>query len=151
MATRKFLSRKGSFGIDLSLTTFLGTGMCCAICGVLCVALPIPFIVNNFAQIYKEQTKMKSDMKRKEARERHQAEEERLEAQKQKKRWQQPIKAVSTLQAMQKSPMHQQVNHSNPSPDSRRSTSYSLERFPTRNKRQIRNESVAITVSHIEV
>ena len=57
---------------DISPTTGLGKviGSCCAICGVLVIALPIPIIGNNFAAFYKNERRREQLAEKKAALER---------------------------------------------------------------------------------
>lgn len=65
---------------DISPTTTLGKliGTCTAISGVLVMALPIPIIVNNFAESYNELKKKEKQLQRKEEREKAMKKEEEL-------------------------------------------------------------------------
>ena len=57
---------------DFSPTTLLGklVGSACAVSGVLVMALPIPIVVDNFGNYYKEQKKLEQQELKKEAQER---------------------------------------------------------------------------------
>ena len=54
---------------DFTPTTVLGklVGSACAVSGVLVMALPIPIVVDNFADYYKEQKKIEAKELKKEA------------------------------------------------------------------------------------
>ena len=54
---------------DFCPQTLLGkiVGSMCAVCGVLVMALPIPIVVDNFADYYSEQKKIEAKELKKEA------------------------------------------------------------------------------------
>ena len=54
---------------DFPVQSILGklVGSCCAVCGVLVMALPIPIVVDNFADYYSEQKKLEAKELKEEA------------------------------------------------------------------------------------